>query len=139
MQINISTKAVLGVIGTALLGVAGWFAIGHIELGSRVTALESSRAENARQDEELREIRKTMQDMVVLFFHEHQAPLHGGPVAETAEDHAEAPVPVTEPFNFENAGDADEAFNAVQADLEHALRNNGLEPARKAIPPTGGN
>jgi len=139
MQINVSTKAVLGTLGTVLLGVASWFAVGHIELGSRVRVLESDVQEDARQDEELREIRKTMQDMVVLFFHEHTGPLHGDPSAELpamAETEAEdASTPPEEPFSFEDAGDADEAFSAVQMDVERALRGNGLEPARKAAPP----
>jgi hypothetical protein len=135
MQINVSTKAVLGTLGTVLLGVASWFAVGHIDLGSRVKVLESDAQEDARQDEELREIRKTMQDMVVLFFHEHQAmPLHGDPMAEEMVEDA-ASEPVEEPFDFEGEGDADEAFSAVQMDVESALRGNGLEPARKASPP----
>lgn len=127
MQINVSTKAVLGAFGTVLLGVASWFAVGHIELTSRVTALESDAKEDARQDEELREIRKTMQDMVVLFFHEHAGPVHGMPetASDGVEDIAEA--------SFEYGGeDADEAFSAVQMDLESALRGKGIEPAKKA-------
>ena len=142
MQFNISIKALLGALGTVLLGVASWFAAGHIELGSRVTVLESDAQEDARQDEELREIRKTMQDMVVLFFHEHRAmPVHGDPVdvpvgaTSLPEGFHDAPALVEEPFSFEGRGNADEAFSAVQMDLETALRGQGLEPAKKASLP----
>lgn len=134
MQVNISTKAVLASFGTVMLGVFGWFAVGHIELGSRVTALESSRAEDARQDEELREIRKTMQDMVVLFFAEH-GPIHGMPEEVTAGvDPQEATAHAEELFVFEGE-DADVEFNAVQMDLESALRREGRVPAMKAASP----
>lgn len=135
MQINISTKAVLASLGTVMLGVFGWFAVGHIELGSRVTVLESSRAEDARQDEELREIRKTMQDMVVLFFAEH-GPIHAMPEDPVAGTDPQEVTAHEELFVFEGA-DADAEFNAVQMDLESALRREGRAPAKKAAPNTG--
>lgn len=133
MQINISTKAVLASLGTVLLGVASWFALGHIDHAARIRDLESDAKEDARQDEELREIRKTMQDMVVLFFAEHGAP-HAVPEEVVAgADPDEHAHPEAELFTYEGE-DADVEFNAVQTDLESALRVQGIEPATKAAP-----
>jgi len=123
-------------LGTAVIGIASWFAVSHIELVSRVSALESDAKEDTRQDEELREIRKTMQDMVVLFFHEHGGPTHDIP-AELAgvDESTEEPVEPTTTYAGE---DADEAFSAVQMDLESVLRGQGIEPAKKAAKKAAG-
>ena len=139
MQINISTKAILGVVGTIALAVSSWFAVGHIDHGNRLARLEDSDANDIRQDAELTEIRATMRDLIRLSSelsgHSHHGPLL--PLLAASEDHGddagppETPVEEVEPQVLsEEYGE----FRSEQADLETILRGRGIKPAVKAFP-----
>ena len=133
MQINISGKALAAAAGTALLGVASWLLLGHIDHGNRLVSLETSDANDARQDAELAEVRATMRDLIRLTAelagHDHD----GSPVETSA--------PMEEPLadvGYADDHDHDGAlpeeygdFRTEQADLESILRGRGIEPAAK--------
>lgn len=121
-RITIDAKKILGGVGTALLGVFTWLLLSNINHSSRLAALENDTKTDARQDEELREIRKTIQDLTVLFFKEHP------PDAVAYRPPALDPSPPPEL-------DTDKSFNAVQMDVERAVRAKGLEPAKTAPTP----
>jgi hypothetical protein len=132
MQINISTKAVLSIVGTVALGTASWFALGHIEHGNRLTRLEDSDANDVRQDEELAEVRATMRDLIRLTAelagHNHtgmESVTVADPSPEVVDDHAHEAATMPEEYG---------EFRMEEADLESIMRGRGIEPALKAAP-----
>jgi hypothetical protein len=135
MQITISTKAVLSVVGTVALGVASWFAIGHIEHGNRLSRLEDSDANDQRQDGELAEIRATMRDLIKLTAelagHSHDGteppPAVAEEVVEDAHAHEEEEMADQLPEEYGE-------FRHEQADLETILRSRGIAPTKKGTP-----
>jgi hypothetical protein len=56
------------VVTSVCLAVAGWFAIETYSHAQRISALEEDKSIHARQDNELQEIRKSIQDITILFF-----------------------------------------------------------------------
>jgi hypothetical protein len=82
------------IITTVCLGVAGWFAAETYSQAQRLSALEEDKSIHIRQDNELQEIRESIQDMIVLFFQ---------------EEHDHTPV--------YNNSHPNEGFSAAQTDL----------------------
>mgnify|MGYP006404684647 CR=1 FL=1 len=72
------------VITSVCLAVAGWFAVETYSQAQRISALEEDKSIHQRQDRELQEIRKSIQDMTVLFFQEEHNDI---PVFEDAHPH----------------------------------------------------
>jgi len=60
------------VITSVCLAVAGWFAVETYSHAQRISALEEDKTVHQRQDKELQEIRKSIQDMTILFFQERE-------------------------------------------------------------------
>jgi hypothetical protein len=60
------------IITTICLAVAGWFAMETYSQAQRISALEEDKSIHQRQDTELQEIRKSIQDMTILFFQERK-------------------------------------------------------------------
>lgn len=52
--------------------MAGWFAVETYSQAQRISALEEDKSIHLRQDKELQEIRKSIQDMTILFFQERE-------------------------------------------------------------------
>lgn len=109
----------------------GWWILDHISLRDRVTTLESDQATNARQDAELVNLRRTLQDMIMFVrFEADEVPHHV---------HAEEPVPAPEPEVADaeppsEIPDDEQEFRATQSTLESLLRERGLEPTQKVTP-----
>lgn len=137
MQITISTKAVLGFAATALLGVGSWFAVGHIEYGNRLSRLEDSAQNDARQDSELTEVRATMRDLIRLTA--ELAARDSGPLLAPTLPPATAAT--TNPPPADTPGERPEdalepeygEFRMEQADLESILRSRGIKPTEKRL------
>jgi len=89
------------IITSVCLAVAGWFAVETYSHAQRISALEEDKSIHQRQDMELQEIRKSIQDMTVLFFQERE--------------------PEITP-TYDNAH-PNQGFSVMQEDLRH-LRNN---------------
>jgi len=87
------------VITTVCIAVAGWFAAETYSQAQRLSSLEEDKSAHVRQDRELSEIRKSIQDIIVLFFQ---------------EEHEHIP-------EYKNARPND-GFSAAQTDLRN-LRN----------------
>ena len=60
------------IITSVCLAVAGWFAVETYYHAQRFSALEEDKTIHERHDRELQEIRKSIQDMTVLFFQERE-------------------------------------------------------------------
>jgi hypothetical protein len=81
------------IITSVCLAVAGWFAMETYSQAQRISALEEDKSIHQRQDKELQEIRKSIQDMTILFFQEREElvvpsydnanPNHGFSAAQT--------------------------------------------------------
>jgi len=98
MELKFNKSQIITSVG---LAVAGWFAMETYSQAQRISALEEDTAIHSRQDAELQEIRKSIQDMTVLFFQERE--------------HGEIP-------SYEDAN-PNQGFSAAQTDLRN-LRNN---------------
>ena len=83
------------IITSVCLAVAGWFHMETYSQAQRISALEEDKSIHQRQDKELQEIRKSIQDMTILFFQERK----------------ELVVP-----SYEDAN-PDHGFSAAQTDL----------------------
>jgi len=68
LTISISTRKIAAMVGTLLLGWLSFISVQSINDHAAIAALHEKHASDDRQDEELREIRRTLQDMTVLFF-----------------------------------------------------------------------
>lgn len=84
------------IITTVCLAVAGWFAVETYSQAQRLSALEEDKSIHNRHDDELQEIRESIQDIIVLFFQ---------------EEHELVPV-------YENSR-PNEGFSAAQTDLRN--------------------
>lgn len=91
MEIHINKGQI---ITTVCLAVASWFAAETYSQAQRLSALEEDRSIHIRQDNELREIRESIQNLIVLFFQ---------------EEHDHTPI-------YTNAH-PNEGFSAAQTDL----------------------
>jgi len=100
MEININKGQI---ITTVCLAVAGWFTMETYSHAQRLSALEEDKSIHLRQDKELQEIRKSIQDMTILFFQE-------------GEDEI---IP-----SYENAN-PDAGFSAAQTDLRNLRERKG--------------
>jgi len=87
------------IITSVCLAVAGWFAVETYSHAQRLSALEEDKSIHERQDKELQEIRKSIQDMTVLFFQE--------------SEHEVIPT-------YENSH-PNQGFNVMQQDLRNLL------------------
>jgi len=58
------------IITSVCLAVAGWFAVETYSHAQRLSALEEDKSIHVRQDQELHEIRKSIQELTILFFQE---------------------------------------------------------------------
>ena len=88
------------IITSVCLAVAGWFAMETYSQAQRISALEEDKSIHQRQDAELQEIRKSIQDMTILFFQERGAEV----------------IP-----SYENAN-PNKGFSAAQTDLRSLRR-----------------
>ena len=87
------------IITSVCLAVAGWFAIETYSHAQRLSALEEDKTVHERHDRELQEIRKSIQDMTILFFQERE--------------HEVIPT-------YENSH-PNQGFNVMQQDLRNLL------------------
>lgn len=122
MQINVSTRALASLAGTVLLSYAGWLTLSHLEHRDRLTRLEHKHTVDTRQDVELRDLRATVMD-AVLMIRQSQEP---GMAWLTSEGPTLEDAPPSPP-----APDEDDAYMAAQVSLENMLIERGLEPAPK--------
>jgi hypothetical protein len=90
LTISISPRKILAVLGSLLLGWVSYISVRAINNGSAISALQEQRVSDQRQDTELREIRRTIQDMTVLFFEEH----HGEESIERPPDFSAAQMAI---------------------------------------------
>jgi len=104
LELSIDTKKILWTIVTLVLGWLSYVSVTAIENRSHISALEEKTNINMRQDEELREIRHTLQHMTVLFFKE--------------EGESKDPEDYGDPSNATS-------MNAMQMDLEAMLQRKG--------------
>ena len=91
------------VVLSVCLAVAGWFAVETYSQAQRISALEEDKSIHERQDQELQEIRKSIQDMTILFFQQRE----------------EVVIP-----SYPNAN-PDHGFSAAQTDLRNLRERKG--------------
>ena len=90
LTINISPVKILVACGTLVLSWISYISLEAINNSKAISVLEEKHSSDDRQDEELREIRRTIQDMTVLFFEHHN-------------DEEERPIPLERPSDFSAA------------------------------------
>jgi hypothetical protein len=71
--INISPAKILIASGTLILSWISYISLEAINNSKSISVLEEKHTSDDRQDEELREIRRTIQDITVLFFDQEHA------------------------------------------------------------------
>ena len=103
-QISIDAKKIIWVSATLMLSWISYISVTAIDNRSLVSRLEEKHSQDGRQDEELREIRKSLQQMTVLFFKE--------------EGKTKDPLDYGDPSN-------PNTLSAVQMDLEAMLHRKG--------------
>ena len=86
--INISPAKILVACGTLVLSWISYISVQSINNGVAISALLEKHASDDRQDEELREIRRTIQDMTVLFFETQEEIVPERPVDFSAAQNA---------------------------------------------------
>ena len=101
--INISPAKALIACGTLILSWISYISLEAINNGRAISVLEEKHSSDDRQDEELREIRRTIQDMTVLFF-------------ESDDNEEEEPIPLERPSDF----------SAAQMIIEDLIENRAL-------------
>jgi len=88
--INLSPVKILIAFGTLVLSWISYISLEAINNSKAISVLEEKRSSDNRQDKELREIRRTIQDMTVLFFEHH-------------DDEEEELTPIERPSDFSAA------------------------------------
>jgi hypothetical protein len=86
LTVTVSPRKIVALVLSLLLGWLSFISVLAIDDHAEIAALHEKHASDDRQDTELREIRRTLQDMTVLFFE-----------LERAEE--EAVVPPLETFS----------------------------------------
>ena len=71
--INLSPVKILIAFGTLILSWISYISLEAINNSKAISVLEEKHTSDDRQDEELREIRRTIQDITVLFFDQEHA------------------------------------------------------------------
>lgn len=108
----LASRKALALVGTLTLGWASYISVTAIDNHAGISALEEKQAQDARQDVELREIRRTLQDMTVLFFQ-----------LEREEEGEEVPLlamPAPELPELET-------FSAAQMAIEELVSRKGVQ------------
>ena len=72
MQITIDGKKILWTCVSLILGWLSYVSVTAINNTSDISRLQEKTSADGRQDEELREIRQSIQQMTVLFFEQHE-------------------------------------------------------------------
>jgi predicted DNA-binding transcriptional regulator YafY len=112
----IANKKALTVVGSLLLGWVSYVSVTAINNHARISALAEKQASDDRQDVELREIRRTLQDMTVLFFQLDSESEDA--VVEELEPLLAMPALEFEPTEMES-------FNAAQMAIEDLVQRKG--------------
>lgn len=99
MQITIDTRKILWTSVSLILGWLSYVSVTAINNTSNISRLQEKTSADGRQDEELREIRQSIQQMTILFFEQHE---------------------IGEPSVYEDPSNPD-SINAVQMDLEAVI------------------
>ena len=100
MQITIDGKKILWTSISLILGWLSYISVTAINNNSEISRLQEKTSADGRQDEELREIRQSIQQMTVLFFEQHE---------------------MGEPPMYEDPSSPD-SMDAVQMDLESIIK-----------------
>jgi len=112
----IANKKALAVVGSLILGWISYVSVTAINNHARISALAEKQASDDRQDVELREIRRTLQDMTVLFFQLDSESEDA--VVEELEPLLAMPALEFEPTEMES-------FNAAQMAIEDLVQRKG--------------
>ena len=107
MEIHIKKSQIIAAATAMVLSLCGWFILETYNQAQRISALEQHISMDVRQDKELQEIRKSIQDLIVLFFQ------------ESADDDIPDFVP-----DYPNAAPND-GFSAAQTDLRGLIEIKG--------------
>ena len=100
MQITIDGKKILWTSISLILGWLSYISVTAINNNSEISRLQEKTSADGRQDEELREIRQSIQQMTVLFFEQHE---------------------MGEPSSYEDPSHPN-SMDMVQMDLEAVLK-----------------
>ncbi len=73
LTVTVSPRKIVALVLSLLLGWLSFVSVLAIDDHAEIAALHEKHASDDRQDTELREIRRTLQDMTVLFFEEEEA------------------------------------------------------------------
>jgi len=114
----IANKKALAVAGSLILGWVSYVSVTAINNHARISALAEKQASDDRQDVELREIRRTLQDMTVLFFQLDSESESEDAVVEELEPLLAMPALEFEPTEMES-------FNAAQMAIEDLVQRKG--------------
>ena len=68
LTVTVSPRKIVALVLSLLLGWLSFISVLAIDDHAEIAALHEKHASDDRQDTELREIRRTLQDMTVLFF-----------------------------------------------------------------------
>ena len=72
MQLTIDGKKILWTSVSLLLGWLSYISVTAINNNAAISSLQQAVQTDTRQDEELREVRQSIQQMTVLFFEQHE-------------------------------------------------------------------
>tara|TARA_R110002020_G_scaffold167780_4_gene356257 strand:- start:87 stop:449 length:363 start_codon:yes stop_codon:yes gene_type:complete len=114
----IANKKALAAAGSLLLGWASYVSLTAINNHAKISALAEKQASDDRQDTELREIRRTIQDMTVLFFQLDRESQE--PEPEETQPLLAMPAPDLETTEMES-------FNAAQIAIEELVQRKGKQ------------
>ena len=72
MQVTIDGKKILWTSVSLILGWLSYISVTAINNNAEISRLQEKTSADSRQDEELREIRQSIQQMTILFFEQHE-------------------------------------------------------------------